>query len=72
MDRYYVSGNWVAKQGQEEEFIRRWTEFTEWSAQHAPGARSFILIRDERDTRHFVSIGTWDDPAAIEAWRGSA
>jgi quinol monooxygenase YgiN len=71
MDQHFVSGTWVTKAGQEEEFVRRWEEFTDWSAQHAHGARSFVLVRDERDPRHFLSFGTWDDPAAIRAWRST-
>lgn len=27
----YTSGRWLVREGEEQDFIRRWTEFTEWS-----------------------------------------
>jgi quinol monooxygenase YgiN len=72
MVEHYVSGNWITKDGRVEEFVLRWTEFTDWSARYARGAQSFVLIRDQREPRHFVSFGTWEDAAAIEQWRGDA
>jgi heme-degrading monooxygenase HmoA len=65
----YTSGNWLVKEGNEEEFIRRWTEFTEWSLANAPGADSFLLIRDSTDPRHFMSFGAWEDADLVSAWR---
>jgi heme-degrading monooxygenase HmoA len=67
----YVSGQWRVKAGSEEEFVTRWLAFTGWSLDNAPGAGSFVLIRDTADPRHFVSFGTWDDPESVHAWRSS-
>jgi heme-degrading monooxygenase HmoA len=65
----YTSGNWIVKSGSEEEFIARWTEFTEWALANAPGAEHFVLIREIADPTHFVSFGAWEAPEAVEAWR---
>ena len=67
--QHYTSGNWVVKQGSEEEFVARWTEFTEWALKNAPGAQSFVLIRRDDDPRHFVSFGAWNDAESAAAWK---
>jgi heme-degrading monooxygenase HmoA len=68
----YTSGNWVVQEGQEEEFIRRWTEFTQWAQDNAAGAQGFILLRNMAEPRQFVSFGAWGDSDAVTAWRGSS
>jgi len=65
----YTSGNWIVKQGSEDEFIRRWTDFTEWALANAPGAEHFVLIREDADPRHFVSFGAWEDAGSVKGWR---
>ena len=65
----YTSGNWIVKEGSEKEFIARWTDFTEWALANAPGAESFILIREVADPRRFVSFGAWEDAESVKAWR---
>ncbi|HEY3210740.1 MAG TPA: antibiotic biosynthesis monooxygenase family protein [Actinomycetota bacterium] len=65
----YTSGNWMVREGNEEEFVTRWTEFTEWSLANAPGAETFLLIRDATDPRHFNSFGSWEDAGNVTAWR---
>src|SRR5205809_7469183 len=65
----YTSGNWIVREGNEDEFVSRWTEFTGWSLANAPGAETFILIRDAADPRHFLSFGAWGDAAQVAAWR---
>jgi len=67
----YTSGTWVVRQGREEEFVARWTEFTEWALANAEGAQGFLLIRDSEDPRRFLSFGGWDDPDAVNAWRST-
>ena len=69
MDEQYVSGDWVVKPGNEEEFARRWLAFTEWSQRTMPGAQRFLLLRDEGAPGHYISMGIWDDRASIDAWR---
>jgi heme-degrading monooxygenase HmoA len=67
----YTSGNWLVQSGTEEQFIRAWTDFTEWSLANAKGAQSFVLIRQVSNARHFVSFGAWEDSEAVERWRQS-
>jgi len=69
MTDQYVSGDWRVREGSEEEFVARWLAFTGWSLQHAPGAESFVLIRDMEQPQHFLSVGTWTDLASVRAWR---
>jgi heme-degrading monooxygenase HmoA len=65
----YTSGNWIVKEGSEKEFVARWTDFTRWALANAPGAESFVLIREVADPRHFVSFGAWEDAGSVKAWR---
>jgi heme-degrading monooxygenase HmoA len=65
----YTSGRWLVRAGSEEDFIERWTAFTEWSLKNAPAAESFFLIQDTGDPRRFLSFGAWEDPEAVRAWR---
>ena len=65
----YTSGNWVTEAGKEAEFIERWTAFTQWSLENAPGAQEFVLIQDSNDPRHFMSFGAWSDGDAVKTWR---
>jgi heme-degrading monooxygenase HmoA len=71
MGEQYVSGDWTVRGGQEEEFMARWLEFTGWSLENAPGAESFVLLRDKNDPVHFVSLGSWASADSIGAWRTS-
>jgi heme-degrading monooxygenase HmoA len=67
----YTSGNWLVKEGSEDDFIKRWTEFTDWTSKNSGGARSFFLIREDSNPRHFLSFGAWNDFAAVQQWRQS-
>jgi quinol monooxygenase YgiN len=62
----YSSGEWLVREGSEEEFIEAWTNFIEWSLEHAPGAESFVLARSTEKPRKFLSLGTWERQ---ETWR---
>jgi quinol monooxygenase YgiN len=65
----YSSGEWLVREGSEEEFIERWTTFIEWTLNDAPGAESFVLVRSMEDSRKFLSLGAWESQQAQEAWR---
>ena len=52
----YTSGAWLVRAGSEEAFIERWTNFTQWSLKNAPGAESFVLLRNSIERRRFVSF----------------
>lgn len=65
----YTQGVWRVKPGHTEEFVAAWTEFADWTLQHAAGAGWGKLLRDLDDPHRFISIGPWESLAAIEAWR---
>ncbi len=65
----YSSGEWSVRAGSEEEFIQRWTTFTEWSLDNAEGAESFVLVRSTEEPSKFLSLGAWENQEAQEAWR---
>ena len=69
LGRPYSSGDWLVKEGSEEEFVGRWTAFVEWSLQNAPGVESAILVRDSANPHRFLSLGAWDTAEAMQAWR---
>ncbi len=65
----YTQGVWQVKPGRTDEFVAAWTEFAEWTAEHAQGAGRGTLLRDLADQNRFISIGPWESREAIEAWR---
>lgn len=65
----YASGNWFVREGSEGEFLSRWTEFLQWSRDTEAGIGQALLIRDEGDERHFISVVQWPSREAQEAWR---
>jgi heme-degrading monooxygenase HmoA len=67
----YTAGIWRVQAGQEDEFIRRWTEFTGWAQREAPGGRGFVLIRDVDEPTHFQSFGAWETPEDVSAWKST-
>ena len=67
----YTAGTWVVQSGQEEEFIRRWTEFTGWAQREVKGAQGFVLIRDVDEPTHFQSFGAWEQPEAVSGWKST-
>ena len=65
----YSSGQWLVREGSEEDFIERWNTFTQWSMNNAPGAESFVLVRSTDNPRRFLSLGAWENQEAQETWR---
>lgn len=65
----YSAGEWLVRAGSEEDFVERWTTFTQWSLNGAPGAVSFVLVRSTEDPRKFLSLGAWENQEAQDAWR---
>jgi heme-degrading monooxygenase HmoA len=67
----FTHTTWQVKPGQEDEFVRRWLEWAEWS--HRQGLRAHArLLRDLENPSTFVSFGPWETTAAVRAWRGEA
>ncbi len=67
--RPYTAGVWRVKPGRADEFVAAWTEFADWTAANVAGAGWVKLLRDRDDPDRFVTIGPWDSPEAIAAWR---
>lgn len=67
----YASGNWVVKEGSEDEFIARWHTWLSESTTAIEGFGAARLMRDAEDPRHFLSYSDWADGAARDAWKSS-
>lgn len=67
----FTSGNWIAKEGKEDELVARWTEFVHWSidAMGSDATETPVLIRETANLRHFISFGGWSDPETVTQWR---
>jgi len=68
MEALYTHTTWQVKEGQEDEFVRRWSEWVYWSHDAgltAPG----MLLRDAEAPRTFVSLGPWESMSAVRTWR---
>lgn len=64
----FIAAYWKVNAGSEEEFIKRWREFTGWATENAPGAKSFTLLHNMENPEYFISFGTWTDRESIHAW----
>jgi heme-degrading monooxygenase HmoA len=64
----FTHTTWHVKAGQEEEFVRRWQDWAEWSHRHGFRAHA-RLLRDVESPSTFVSFGPWETMAAVRAWR---
>jgi heme-degrading monooxygenase HmoA len=68
----YTSGNWIAKEGMEDELIARWGALIDWTKAQLPGRFRFAtLIQQKDDPRHFISFGEWDSAESVDAWRSN-
>jgi heme-degrading monooxygenase HmoA len=57
--------------GSEDEFVRRWSEWVDWS--HREGLEApALLLRDLEDPQEFISFGPWANMAAVRSWRALA
>jgi quinol monooxygenase YgiN len=65
----YTSGDWVVKAGKEDEFVKRWQEFAQWTDKNIEGSGDFYLIQDQQNPKHFLSFGSWTSPEVVSKWR---
>jgi heme-degrading monooxygenase HmoA len=70
MAEVYSSGAWKAKPGEEEEFVRAWTEFAKWVSDQS-GAGPVRLTRDLADPGRFLSFAPWESMEAMQDWKAS-
>lgn len=69
MADHYASGVWHVKQGNDEEFVQRWTEFLQWSRENYPSMVVANLLRDRGVAGRYMSFSEWTDDAARDAWK---
>lgn len=68
MDGTYTLTLWQVKPGMEEEFVRCWDEWVDWSHRQGFTARA-ELLRDHERPGAFVSFGPWESVEAVRNWR---
>ena len=68
MSETYTSGAWVVKAGEEEDFVREWTEFASW-ASGFDGSGTFRLVRDLDRPATYMSFAPWESFDAQQAWK---
>jgi heme-degrading monooxygenase HmoA len=68
MSEFFTTGEWIAKEGQTEEFVGAWEVFASWAASK-PGAGQLRLTQDLGDPHRFVSFGSWNDLDLVHAWK---
>jgi heme-degrading monooxygenase HmoA len=59
-------------EGQEEEFVKSWSEATEEFRREVPGALGSQLLRARDGSREFVALARWASWEQWEAFRRSA
>lgn len=64
----WASGQWLVKEGRDDDFIERWKAWLGWTSQTIPGFRSARLLRSQDDTQRFTSMSDWDGDDALKAW----
>jgi quinol monooxygenase YgiN len=67
----FTAGDWLAKEGREQEFADAWTDLAEWTSVEVPGSGWALLLRDSAHPRRFLSIGPWESIEAVDAWRSN-
>ncbi len=65
----FTSGDWMVTEGSEKDFVSAWTEFVAWSVDTHDGFASAMLMQQDANPRHFISVGTWNDPGSVAQWR---
>ena len=68
VESHYTHTTWRVKPGREDEFIRRWNDWAEWSHRQGLDAPA-LLLRDMESPETFVSFGQWASAAAVRNWR---
>lgn len=72
MAEHFASGNWQVKKGNEDEFVKRWKDWLQWTRNTQKSLVGASLIRDVRDPSHFISFAEWEDAAARDAWKNDS
>lgn len=68
MQETYTSGVWLAKAGEEDDFVAAWREFVAW-ARTMPGCGTLRLVRDLDQPSRFMSFAPWESFETQRAWK---
>jgi heme-degrading monooxygenase HmoA len=68
---HYASGDWLVRQGSEDEFIDKWRGWLSRSSSGVAGFGWARLLRSNDEPRRFTSFSAWDDAGARDAWKQS-
>ena len=68
MSTVYTYADWLIREGREDEFVRTWSEFVDWSTTDTDAALGGMLLQDSSDRRRFISIGPWKTADAAYEW----
>jgi quinol monooxygenase YgiN len=71
MGQLYTSGDWLAKDGQEDAFVEAWEDLALWTSENVATSTWVALLRDDANPRLFRSFGPWESREEIAAWRES-
>ena len=71
MPETYTHTTWRVKPGMEDEFVRRWGEWADWSHRQGLGAHA-RLLRDVESPGTYISFGPWASIDAVRGWRSLA
>jgi heme-degrading monooxygenase HmoA len=69
MGQLYSLGIWNVKAGQEQEFVKTWAAFSEWTVGQHPEAGEALLLQDTEKPGRYVSLSPWQSARALENWR---
>ena len=68
MRETYTSGAWLAKEGEEDDFVAAWREFALW-ARTMPGCGTLRLVRDVDQPSRYMSFAPWESFEMQRAWK---
>jgi heme-degrading monooxygenase HmoA len=70
METLYTHTTWRVKPGREDDFVRSWEEWVDWS--HLQGLHEeALLLRDVESPQTFVSFGRWESIDVARGWRAA-
>lgn len=65
----YSLGIWSVKTDKEDDFLKNWKDFANWTIQNQKGARSVIMLQDSEQKNRYISLGPWDNAESLQEWR---
>mgnify|MGYP002410134675 CR=1 FL=1 len=66
--RCYFVGDWLIKEGREQEFQDVWTDFAQWTLEQKFADRAIELYQDVAEPRRFYALWDCGSDRSIEDW----